>query len=364
MQPRLQGFELLVVCLFSGATFANLPKYPIPNDDILDIGIHVIHCMGLFPEEYKAWITRGNNPINTIGFAAFGTFWETAINIASFTATPALQHGYGMNAVEDDASADSLTNAVSNFGTAYAATQESLCNNNTSINAIQGQIQMLCNTIGNQPPAGMLQYPQQNNPDCQAPGSHCGKKQNLTQQGQPIGSGHGTTNGSGGNSLCRGNGGGGGYNQGSGMNFNGGGGNCPTPGTSHLPPPPLKQFENWNYCHIHGGNIHDTHTSATCAQPSENHHHTATRSNTMGDNNNRLHKTVLPSAVGQRPPAALPPLPSTNYTPIFLMLFGNNGPQFPTAPGSWGFGPHAAAYQRTNNTPPPQPGTSIMVNTM
>ncbi len=46
------------------------------------------------------------------------------------------------------------------------------------------------------------------------------------------------------------------------------------------------------------------------------------------------------------------------------MTFGNNGPWFPTAPGSWGFRPHAAAYQRTNNIPPPQPGTSMMANTM
>jgi hypothetical protein len=35
--------------------------------------------------------------------------------------------------------------------------------NNASINAMQGQIQMLCNALGNQPPAGMPQYPQQTN---------------------------------------------------------------------------------------------------------------------------------------------------------------------------------------------------------
>ena len=83
--------------------------------------------------------------------AAFCYFWETAVNIASFMATPALQHSYGMNAVEDNPSATYLTGAVSNFGVAYAATQESLRNNNTSINAMQGQIQMLCNALGNQP---------------------------------------------------------------------------------------------------------------------------------------------------------------------------------------------------------------------
>jgi hypothetical protein len=163
-----QGLELLVRCLFQGATFANLAKHPIPDDDIVNIGICVIHQTGLFAEENKAWITHGNNPTNNMDFAAFRSFWDTAVNIVSFTATPASQHGYGMNAAEDNASAASLTNAVSNFGVVYATMQESLCNNNAFINAMQGQIQMLCNAIGNQPPASMLQYPQQNNQDCQA----------------------------------------------------------------------------------------------------------------------------------------------------------------------------------------------------
>jgi hypothetical protein len=160
-----QGFKLLVACLFRGATFTNLAMHPIPDNDIIGIGIHVIRCTGLFAEEYKAWITRGDNPTNTMDFAAFHILWETAINISSFTTTLALQHGYGVNIVEDYASSASLTNAVSNFGVAYTATQELLCNNNASINAMHGQIQMLCNAIGNQPPAGMLQYPQQNNQD-------------------------------------------------------------------------------------------------------------------------------------------------------------------------------------------------------
>ncbi len=140
-------------------------------------------------------------------FAAFSSFWETAVNIASFTATLAAQHVCGMNAVEDDASAASLTDAFSNFGVAYAATQESLRNNNASINAMQGQIQMLCNVIGNQLPASMLQYPQQTNQGHQARGSQRAQHQNQGQQGQPSGGGRGTNNGDGQNGpLYRGNG--------------------------------------------------------------------------------------------------------------------------------------------------------------
>ena len=146
------GIELLVARLFRGATFANLAKYLIPDADIVDIGIRVLHCTGLFAEEYKAWITRGNNPNNSITVAVFCSFWEMAVNIAAFMATPASQHGNGMAAAKDGASTALLTDAVNNFGAAYATTQESLRSNNASINALQSQIQMLCNTIGNPPP--------------------------------------------------------------------------------------------------------------------------------------------------------------------------------------------------------------------
>ena len=144
-----QGFELLVARLFCGATFANLAKYPIPDDDIVDIGIRVLHRTGLFAKEYKAWITLGDDATNSMSFAAFRAFWETAVNIAAFTATPASQHGYGMAAAKDNALTTLLTDAVNNFGIVYAATQESLRSSNASISAMQGQLQMLCNMIGN-----------------------------------------------------------------------------------------------------------------------------------------------------------------------------------------------------------------------
>jgi hypothetical protein len=181
-----QGFKLLVACLFQGATFANLLKHPIPNNDVVDISICVIHQTGLFLEEYKAWITRGNNPTNNIDFASFHPSWKTAVNIASFMATPALQHSYGMTAVKDNPSAASLTNAITNFGAAYAAMQESLQNNNASINAMKGQIQMLCNALDSQPPAGMHQYPQQTNQGCQARGGQRGQQQTKANKDNPA----------------------------------------------------------------------------------------------------------------------------------------------------------------------------------
>jgi hypothetical protein len=148
------------------------------------------------------------------------------------------------------------------------------------------------------------------------------------------------------------------------MTFNGSGGSYPTQGTAN-PPSPIKKFNNWNYCQTYCSDIHNTHTSATCVQPGVNCQHADTRSNTMGGNNKGLvHEAILPSATGQHAPAAQPTLSPNNYTSTFVMPFSNNGLWFRTAPDSWGFGPHAAAYQCTNNISPPQPGTSMMANTM
>jgi hypothetical protein len=69
-----QGLELLVAHLFRGATFTNLAKHPIPDNDIVNIDICIIHQTGLFAKKYKAWITRGNNTANNMDFAAFRSF--------------------------------------------------------------------------------------------------------------------------------------------------------------------------------------------------------------------------------------------------------------------------------------------------
>ncbi len=71
------------------------------------------------------WILRGNNANKAIEFSTFKSFWENAVQFEAFTSVPASQHGYGMAATNDNAST-SLTDAVSNFDTAYTATQESL----------------------------------------------------------------------------------------------------------------------------------------------------------------------------------------------------------------------------------------------
>jgi len=47
------GFELLVTSLLRDVTFASLAELPIPDYVIVEVGIWVLHCTGLFPEKKK-----------------------------------------------------------------------------------------------------------------------------------------------------------------------------------------------------------------------------------------------------------------------------------------------------------------------
>jgi hypothetical protein len=130
------GFEVLTSRLFHGVTFTSLSEHPITDNDTVNIGVCILNCTSLFAKEYKAWILHGNDAGKTNNFAAFKSFWENGVQIAAFTSVPASQHGYGMAATNEDA--ESLMDAVSNFGTAYAATQESLRSTTSNIPAMQG----------------------------------------------------------------------------------------------------------------------------------------------------------------------------------------------------------------------------------
>ncbi len=54
-QPT-NGFEQLVTRLFLGAAYASAARYPMEERDIIDIGLRVVKCCGMYAEEYKTWI--------------------------------------------------------------------------------------------------------------------------------------------------------------------------------------------------------------------------------------------------------------------------------------------------------------------
>jgi hypothetical protein len=70
---------------------------------------------------------------------------------------------------------------------------------------------------------------------------------------------------------------------------------------STCPPTPYKYYENWNYCHTHGGNFDNAHTSTTCGNPGPMHNPDASCANIMGGSIAGMHNTILPSASGRTP---------------------------------------------------------------
>jgi hypothetical protein len=283
------GFDSLIHRLFTGAGYSSSAGYPMHDADIIDIGLRVIKRCGMYSEEYKQWIAReAIRPKIVETFSSFKTFWADKIALVNQTAIPASLHGYGMTAIdEDDASATSYSESIANFGAAYAATQESVKTQGTTIASLQSQLgamQQYCMAV-------QQQHQQQPPPPDNACQQHNNNRRGSRRNnGGDVGVFY---NGGGSN--------GGGYN---------GGGRHQAPGggqTSNMQATPYKRFKNWNYCHTHGGDVDITHTSQTCSRPGPAHNWHASRQNTMAGLTAGMHKTILPSVSGR-------PLPSPHAT--------------------------------------------------
>jgi hypothetical protein len=184
-----------------------------------------------------------------------------------------------MAAIDDDGGSITLYGkCMANFGAAHAVTQETMKSQTDSLAAIQAQLaglQQFCMAVGQQqlPPNNIYYAPQQQQH------RHNNSRNN-----------------------CGGRGGGG---------FNSNGGGYPQQPTLHqgqqsggrgfVRPTHYKRYENRNYCHMHGGDVKDGHTSATCNRRGSVHNPNATRANMMGGLPVGMHKTILPSATGCTP---------------------------------------------------------------
>ncbi len=174
-QP-IDGFEQLVMRLFLGTSYTSAARYPMEECNIIDIGLRVIKCCGVYAEEYKAWIGIENagqlaNPRVKQTLDSFKGFWSNAITLVNQTSIPALQHGYGMAAMDDNGGSIALySKSLANFGAAYAATQETVESQADSISTIQAQLtglQQFCMVIGQQqPPPNNIYYAPQQQQHC------------------------------------------------------------------------------------------------------------------------------------------------------------------------------------------------------
>jgi hypothetical protein len=109
--------------------------------DVINIGLRGIKCCGMYSEEYKNWIARKNKTpeiVETID--SFKEHWANAIALVNQTAVPASQHGYGMAAMDNNTLLTLYSESLVNFGAAYAATQESIKTQATSLASMQGQL--------------------------------------------------------------------------------------------------------------------------------------------------------------------------------------------------------------------------------
>jgi hypothetical protein len=276
------GFEPLAMHLFIGASYASTACYPMDDRNIINIGLCVIKCCGMYSEEYKNWIARENKtPAIVKTIDSFKEYWANAITLVNQTAVPASQHGYGMAAMDNDALLALYSKSLANFGATYAATQESIKTQATSLASMQGQltnIQQFCMNVGQQPPPNIYTPTQQ-----QHKSNNCFGRCNCGGSG-------------------RGNGSGNFPQQSTWFGGSGAGAQQPT-----CPPNPYKRWENWNYCLMHGSDVEDWHMSAMCGYWRPAHNPNATRANIMGGSVAGMHKTILPSAHGRTPPPSCRP---------------------------------------------------------
>jgi hypothetical protein len=135
------GFDTLVLHLITDAAFAGCTNFMMANRDIVNIGLRVIKWCSMYAKEYKAWIPHeAIHPRIVKTFDSFKTFWAAKITLVNQTAVPTSQYGYRMATTNDDDSVVSYGKSIANFGAAYAATQESVKLQGTTITAMQSQL--------------------------------------------------------------------------------------------------------------------------------------------------------------------------------------------------------------------------------
>ena len=165
-----------------------------------------------------------------------------------------------MMATADDESVIMYEESLANFGATYAATQDSVKSQASTIATLQGQMQSMQQYCMN------MQQLQQHLPPHSYPRQQRGCRS--------------TTRGS---------------------SYQPAAPAIAPPPSNARPPTPMTHFENWNYCHTHGGDVDNGHTSMSCIKPGPAHNQHATRQNTMGVSTGGLHKTILPSVSGRVP---------------------------------------------------------------
>jgi hypothetical protein len=135
------GFDTLILRLFTGVAFAGCTNFTMANRNIVNINLRIIKRCGMYAKEYKAWIAReAIRPRIVETFDSFKTFWAARITPVNQTAVPASQYGYRMAATTEEEFVVLYGKSIANFSAAYAATQESVKSQGTTITVMQSQL--------------------------------------------------------------------------------------------------------------------------------------------------------------------------------------------------------------------------------
>ncbi len=166
----VDGFDILVLRLFSGTVFTGCTGFLMNDCDIVNIGLHLIKRCGMYGEDYKAWFAcKAIRPKIVETLDTFKMFWAVTITLVNQTAIPASLHSNRMAAINDDDTSIALYGkSITNFGATYAATQESTKSQGLTIVSLQGQVnamQQYCMSLQQQPPPTNYAVQQQCGPN-------------------------------------------------------------------------------------------------------------------------------------------------------------------------------------------------------
>jgi hypothetical protein len=76
------GFDALILCLFTGAACASSVGFKMNNINIIDIGLRIIKRCGMYGEEYTLWIAQESiRPAIVETFDTFKMFWAAKITL-------------------------------------------------------------------------------------------------------------------------------------------------------------------------------------------------------------------------------------------------------------------------------------------
>jgi hypothetical protein len=125
--------------LFIGFSYTSAAHYPMDDRDIIDTGL----CQALWnvcQGVQKLDLTQERGPTNRQDYQLLQGILGQRDCTHQSDCCPALQHGYGLTAMDNDALVAAYNDLLANFGAKFAATQETMKSQANGLVAMQNQL--------------------------------------------------------------------------------------------------------------------------------------------------------------------------------------------------------------------------------